>query len=72
MHRPAVPGPRVTGAHHFGQDGEPGRQHDHIRRQVGQGALRRALEEAGIASSLAEEPSAREALHDLLLRIRLG
>ena len=34
--------------------------------------LRRALEEAGAASSLAEEPTAREALHDLLLRVRLG
>ena len=33
--------------------------------------LRRALEEAGAASSLAEEPTAKEALHDLLLRIRL-
>jgi uncharacterized protein len=33
--------------------------------------LRRALEEAGAASSLAEEPAAKEALHDLLLRIRL-
>jgi hypothetical protein len=33
--------------------------------------LRRALEEAGAASSLAEEPIAKEALHDLLLRIRL-
>jgi uncharacterized protein len=34
--------------------------------------LRRALEDAGAASSLAEEPTAREALHDLLLRVRLG
>lgn len=34
--------------------------------------LRRALEEAGAASSLAEEPTAKEALHDLLLRIRRG
>jgi uncharacterized protein len=33
--------------------------------------LRRALEEAGAASSLAEEPTARDALHDLLLRVRL-
>jgi uncharacterized protein len=33
--------------------------------------LRRTLEEAGAASSLAEEPTAKEALHDLLLRIRL-
>jgi hypothetical protein len=33
--------------------------------------LRRALEEAGAASSLAEEPTAKEQLHDLLLRIRL-
>jgi len=35
------------------------------------GRLRRALEEAGAASDLAEEPSARPALHDLLVRIRL-
>jgi hypothetical protein len=34
--------------------------------------LRRMLEQAGTASSLAEEPTAQEALHDLLLRIRLG
>jgi predicted nucleotidyltransferase len=34
--------------------------------------LRSALEDAGTASSLAEEPTAREALHDLLVRIRLG
>jgi predicted nucleotidyltransferase len=34
--------------------------------------LRRALEDAGAASSLGEEPTARNALHDLLLRIRLG
>jgi predicted nucleotidyltransferase len=34
--------------------------------------LRQTLEEAGLASALAEEPTAREALHDLLLRIRLG
>jgi predicted nucleotidyltransferase len=34
--------------------------------------LRRILEEAGTASSLAEEPTAQEALHDLLLRVRLG
>jgi hypothetical protein len=34
--------------------------------------LRNALEDAGASSSLAEEPTAREALHDLLLRIRLG
>jgi predicted nucleotidyltransferase len=34
--------------------------------------LRRTLEEAGSASQLAEEPTAREALHDLLLRVRLG
>jgi len=34
--------------------------------------LRRELETAGASSSLAEEPTAREALHDLLLRIRLG
>jgi predicted nucleotidyltransferase len=34
--------------------------------------LRRTLEEAGEASSLAEEPTARDALHDLLLRVRLG
>jgi predicted nucleotidyltransferase len=33
--------------------------------------LRRALEDAGVTSSLAEEPTAREALHDLLLRVRL-
>ncbi|HEY7376898.1 MAG TPA: hypothetical protein VIF57_32365 [Polyangia bacterium] len=31
-----------------------------------------ALEEAGAASTLAEEPTARPALHDLLVRIRLG
>jgi len=36
------------------------------------GRLRRALEEAGAGSTLAEEPTARDALHDLLLRIRLG
>jgi predicted nucleotidyltransferase len=36
------------------------------------GRLRRALEEAGAASALAEEPTARAALHDLLLRVRLG
>jgi predicted nucleotidyltransferase len=34
--------------------------------------LRRELETAGASSSLAEEPTAREALHDLLLRVRLG
>lgn len=34
--------------------------------------LRNALEDAGASSSLAAEPTAREALHDLLLRIRLG
>lgn len=34
--------------------------------------LRRALEEAGRASALAEEPTAGDALHDLLLRLRLG
>jgi uncharacterized protein len=34
--------------------------------------LRGELEAAGTSSSLAEEPTAREALHDLLLRIRLG
>ena len=34
--------------------------------------LRQTLEDAGTASSLTEEPTAREALHDLLLRIRLG
>lgn len=34
--------------------------------------LRRALEEAGAASTLAEEPTAHDALHDLLLRVRLG
>jgi hypothetical protein len=34
--------------------------------------LRRALEDAGAASALAEEPTARPALHDLLVRIRLG
>jgi predicted nucleotidyltransferase len=34
--------------------------------------LRRALEEAAARSPLAEEPSARPALHDLLVRIRLG
>ena len=33
--------------------------------------LRSALEEAGTTSTLAEEPTARRALHDLLLRIRL-
>jgi predicted nucleotidyltransferase len=33
--------------------------------------LRRALEQAGETSSLAEEPTARRALHDLLVRIRL-
>lgn len=33
--------------------------------------LRHALDDAGAASSLAEEPTAKEALHDLLLRIRL-
>lgn len=33
--------------------------------------LRRALEDAGASSTLAEEPTAREALHDLLLRLRL-
>jgi predicted nucleotidyltransferase len=36
------------------------------------GRLRRALEDAGAASTLAEEPSARPALHDLLVRLRLG
>jgi predicted nucleotidyltransferase len=36
------------------------------------GRLRRALEDAGAASTLAEEPAARPALHDLLVRIRLG
>jgi len=34
--------------------------------------LRGALEAAGTTSTLAEEPTARAALHDLLLRIRLG
>ena len=34
--------------------------------------LRRALEDAGATSALAEEPTARGALHDLLVRIRLG
>ena len=34
--------------------------------------LRRELETAGASSSLVEEPTAREALHDLLLRVRLG
>jgi predicted nucleotidyltransferase len=34
--------------------------------------LRSALEEAGASSTLAEEPTVRDALHDLLLRIRLG
>ena len=34
--------------------------------------LRQTLEESGLASALAEEPTAQEALHDLLLRIRLG
>jgi predicted nucleotidyltransferase len=34
--------------------------------------LRSALEAAGASSDLAEEPTAREALHDLLLRVRLG
>jgi uncharacterized protein len=34
--------------------------------------LRRAREEVGAASTLAEEPTARDALHELLLRIRLG
>jgi predicted nucleotidyltransferase len=34
--------------------------------------LRGALEAAGVSSTLAEEPTARAALHDLLLRIRLG
>jgi predicted nucleotidyltransferase len=34
--------------------------------------LRHALEQAGATSTLAEEPTAKEALHDLLLRIRLG
>jgi uncharacterized protein len=33
--------------------------------------LRRALEDAGASSTLAEEPTAREALHDLLVRVRL-
>jgi uncharacterized protein len=33
--------------------------------------IRSALENAAAASSLAEEPTAKEALHDLLLRIRL-
>jgi hypothetical protein len=36
------------------------------------GRLRQALEDAGAASTLAEEPTARPALHDLLVRIRLG
>jgi uncharacterized protein len=36
------------------------------------GRLRRALEEAGAASALAKEPTARGALHDLLVRVRLG
>ena len=35
------------------------------------GRLRRALEDAGASSTLAEEPTARDALHDLLVRIRL-
>ena len=43
-----------------------------VRFADGAEALRRALEEAGLASALAEEPTAREALHNLLLRIRLG
>jgi predicted nucleotidyltransferase len=34
--------------------------------------LRRALEDAGAASTLAEEPTAKDALHGLLLRLRLG
>jgi uncharacterized protein len=34
--------------------------------------LRRTLEEVGAASTLAEAPTSREALHDLLLRVRLG
>jgi predicted nucleotidyltransferase len=34
--------------------------------------LRGQLEAAGAASSLAEEPTARKALHDLLVRLRLG
>jgi hypothetical protein len=34
--------------------------------------LRKELEEAGGTSSLAEEPTARDALNDLLVRIRLG
>jgi hypothetical protein len=34
--------------------------------------LRGALQAAGATSSLAEEPTARKALHDLLLRVRLG
>jgi predicted nucleotidyltransferase len=34
--------------------------------------LRQTLEAAGAASSLAEEPTARESLHDLLVRIRMG
>jgi predicted nucleotidyltransferase len=34
--------------------------------------LRQTLEEAGASSSLADEPTAREALHELLLRVRLG
>jgi hypothetical protein len=33
--------------------------------------LRATLEAAAASSTLAEEPTAREALHDLLLRIRL-
>ena len=33
--------------------------------------LRRSLEDAGSTSSLAEEPTAQDALHDLLVRIRL-
>jgi uncharacterized protein len=36
------------------------------------GRLRRELEEAGEKSALANEPTARKALHDLLVRIRLG
>lgn len=34
--------------------------------------LRQKLEEAGQTSSLAEEPTARDALNDLLVRVRLG
>ena len=34
--------------------------------------LRIELEAASASSSLAEEPTAREALHDLLLRVRIG